>query len=172
MPLLLESCTPHDIPSLVALSADAFSAPTPTNVFLDTPAVHAFRIKRLRHTFARDPWAVFTKAVDTALPADAQVVAFAKWTRPHSRALGEEEGAGGYVDLVMSREELPGECARGYLGAGRGQRADGCERHWGEAVLVSPGSSDASCAWRPRVCGEAGQLGDAARRRGGRRVLC
>ncbi|KAL5450428.1 hypothetical protein PMIN06_006564 [Paraphaeosphaeria minitans] len=106
MPLLLESCTPHDIPSLVALSADAFSAPTPTNVFLDTPAVHAFRIKRLRHTFARDPWAVFTKAVDTALPADAQVVAFAKWTRPHSRALGEEEGAGGYVDLEGVKERM------------------------------------------------------------------
>ncbi|KAF2441123.1 hypothetical protein P171DRAFT_524089 [Karstenula rhodostoma CBS 690.94] len=108
MPLTLTPCTPSDIPSLVSLSAAAFSAPTPNNVFPDTPAVNAFRTARLAHTFAADPFALFTKIVDTDLPPSEQIVAFTKWTVPHSK---EAEAESGYVDLVMS-EALPGECDR------------------------------------------------------------
>lgn len=108
MPLLLTSCGPNDTPSIVSLSAAAFSAPTNANIFPNTPAVNAFRAKRANHSFQHDPFLVFHKIIDTDLPPEEQLVAYAKWAKPHTK---EELAKSGYVDLIMG-EELPKDCNR------------------------------------------------------------
>ncbi|KAL5391374.1 hypothetical protein DPSP01_001247 [Paraphaeosphaeria sporulosa] len=150
MPLSVEQCTPQDIPSLVSLSTAAFSAPTPANVFPDTPAVNAFRTKRLEHTLAEDPFAVFTKIVDTDL--EDEIVAFAKWMRPHSR---EEAEKSGYVDLVMSRDELPRECRREVIWGREEVKQKKVEEVMGEkrfyylqALATHPAHGGRGCAGR------------------------
>lgn len=111
MPLALSLCTSSDVDSLVALSAAAFSAPTNANVFPNTPTVNAFRTRRAYHTFKYDSFAVWVKIVDAELPLKEQLVAYAKWAKPHSK---EELEKSGYMDLIMEKgkDGLPGECNR------------------------------------------------------------
>lgn len=111
MPLTLLPCTPDDTPSLVRLNAAAFSRPSPINVFPNTPAVNAFRAARAQHAFQNDPFTLFIKIVDTDLPADEQLIAMAKWAKPHSE---EERKQSGYVDLLLT-DALPAECDRALI---------------------------------------------------------
>lgn len=108
MPLDLSFCTEADAPAIVRLSAAAFSTPTPSNVFPDTPAVNAFRLRRFVHSINHDPFAVFVKIVDDEVPEEERLVAMGKWTRPYTP---EEKMASEFVDLVRS-DELPKECNR------------------------------------------------------------
>ena len=108
MPLNLEVCTLDDVPAIVRISAAAFGTPSPINVFPDTPVVNAFRKKRALHSFQHDPFLIFTKIVDTELPPEEHIIAFAKWTKPHTK---EERTKSGFTDLLMT-DELPAECNR------------------------------------------------------------
>lgn len=108
MPLILENCTLDDTPAIVRISAAAFGKPSPINVFPDTPTVNAFRTKRAMHSLQHDPFLKFIKIVDTELPSNQQVIAFAKWTKPHTK---EDQAKSGFTDLLMT-DELPAECNR------------------------------------------------------------
>jgi hypothetical protein len=108
MPLVLEKCTLDDIPAIVRISAAAFGKPSPINVFPDTPTVNAFRKKRAMHSVQHDPFLIFIKIVDPELPPDQQIIAFAKWAKPHTK---EERAKSGFTDLLMT-DELPAECNR------------------------------------------------------------
>ncbi|KAL1595692.1 hypothetical protein SLS60_009381 [Paraconiothyrium brasiliense] len=151
MPLTLTLCTRSDVDDIVRLSAAAFSAPTNANVFPNTPAVNAFRTARAHHTFQHDPFALFLKIIDTELQREEQVIAYAKWAKPHSK---EELRKSGYVDLLMS-DELPKECDRALIWKAEEMKEEMVESIMGtrpfyylHVLATHPAHSGRGCAGR------------------------